>query len=162
MTNRSKILAFALFILGGFALQAQPGGGGRNMNPEQRAEQQTAQMTEQLTLSEAQAAKVKEINLKYANQMKEARDKADGDWTSMRETMTTIRGEQDKELQTVLTKEQWTKWAEYREQQRANRGQGMGRGNPDAGGKAAPAQDGSGKNKKAKKGKKKSDSDNEQ
>lgn len=149
MNNKIKLLAFALFLLGGFALQAQPGGGGRSMNPEQRAERQTAQMTEKLALSDAQAGKVKDINLKYANKMKEARDKADGDWSNMRETMGAIRDEQDKELQTVLTGDQWKKWSEYQEEFRNNRGN------------QRPNADGQGQDKKPKKGKKgkKADSD---
>ena len=146
MKKTIKLLAPALLLLAGIALQAQPGGGGRNMNPEQRAQEQTALMTEKLTLSEAQTAKVGEINLKYANKMKEARDAADGDWSTMRETMGAIRAEQDKELQTVLTKDQWTKWSEYREEMRANRG-GMGQGNQ-------PKPDDAGKGKSEKKGKK--------
>ncbi len=159
-TMKLRISVISLLLLSCLALQAQPGGGGRMMNPEQRAEQQTAQMTEQLALSEAQTGKVRDINLKYANKMKEARDKSDGDWSAMRETMTAIRGEQDQELQTVLTQEQWTQWVAFREAQRANRpGGGMGPGGngpntPDA----TPPQDGSGKSKKAKKGKKNSES----
>lgn len=152
MTNTIKLLAMAMLLLAGFTLQAQPGGGGRDMNPEKRAEQQTAQMTEKLSLSEAQTGKVKEINLKYANKMKEARDAADGDWSSMRETMTALRDEQDKELKTVLTEEQYTQWDRIRTEQRNNRGGRMGPGNQPDAGKAAPAEDGTGK--KAKKGKK--------
>jgi hypothetical protein len=131
------------------------------MDPAERAEKQTAQMTEKLSLSDAQAGKVKEINLKYADKMKAAREEADGDWSSMREKMGAMRADQDKELQTVLTEEQWVQWDRYRTEQRANRG-GMGRGDqPD--GKAAPADTDGGK--KAKKGKKKkadSDGSNDQ
>lgn len=162
MKNTIKLLTMALLLLGGYVLQAQPGSG-RGMTAEQRAEQQTTLMTEKVTLSEAQVAKVKEINLKYANKMREARDQADGDWSAMRETMDAIRNDHDKELQTVLTKEQWTKWAEYRTQMRANRG-GMGPGNQPNPDKAAPANDKS--QKKSKKNKKNnkngsdSDSDN--
>ncbi len=140
----------ALFLMGGIALYAQPGGGGRAMNPEQRAEQQTAQMTEQLALSEAQAGKVQEINLKYAKQAQEAREQADGDREAMRDKMTTMRQEQDKELQTVMTQEQWQKWAAFREEQRANRGNWGDGSRP----KTEPAKEGKmlKKEKKAKKG----------
>ncbi len=120
---RTLLQSFLLAFLtaGGFAAaQAQPGGG-MGMDPEKRAEQQTATMTEKLSLSEAQTAKVKEINLKYANKMKEARDNAGGDRETMRATMTTLRGEQDKELQTVLTEEQWQQWLKIREEMKNNR-----------------------------------------
>ena len=60
MKNAIKFSLMGLLMLAGLTAYAQPGGGGRMMNPEQRAEQQTAQMTEKLALSDAQAAKVKE------------------------------------------------------------------------------------------------------
>lgn len=121
MQRLIQSLLIAFLITGGFAAaQAQPGGG-MGMDPEKRAEQQTASMTEKLSLSEAQAAKVKEINLKYAGKMKEAREKADGDRDAMRAAVTTLRGEQDKELQTVLTDEQWQQWVKIREEMRNNR-----------------------------------------
>jgi len=160
MKNTIKVLAMTLLLLAGFALQAQPGGGGRNMNPEQRAEQQTAQMTEKLSLSEAQVGKVREINLKYANKMKEARDAADGDWSAMRETATAIRAEHDKELQTVLTEEQWVQWDRIRTEWRNNRG-GMDSSNKPADGQAEPAQDGSEKKTKKNKKNKKADPDSD-
>lgn len=77
------------------------------MNPEQRAEQLTAQMEERLALSEAQAVKVREINLKYARQAQENREKADGDWEAMRAQMMRLRQAQEEELRSVLTEEQW-------------------------------------------------------
>ncbi len=111
--------SLALFgLLGATALFAQPGGQGQWMNPEQRAEQQTAQMRERLALSDAQAAKVHEINLKYARQAQEARQNAEGDWNTMRTQMATIREAHDQELQTVLTKDQWQQWLTAREQMR--------------------------------------------
>lgn len=127
----------ALFLVAGIGLYAQPGGG-RDMNPEKRAEQQTAQMKEQLGLSDAQTAKVQEVNLKYAKQAQEAREKADGDWEAARGKMTAMRQEQDKELQTVVTQEQWQKWTAFREEQRGNRGN-WGGNRPDG---TKPAPDG--------------------
>lgn len=123
MRTTFKIFALIAFCMLGVApvSQAQPGGGW-NADPEQRATQQTATMTAQLSLSDAQSNKVKEINLKYANKMKDARANANGDRDAMRGTMTAIREEQDKELQQVMTDEQWQQWVKYRDEQRANRG----------------------------------------
>ena len=151
MRTQLKIFAvIAFFTLGlSAAVLAQPGGGW-NSDPEQRATQQTVAMTAQLSLSDAQSAKVKEINLKYANKMKEAREKATGDRDAMRATMTTIRQEQDKELQTVMTEEQWQQWVKYRDEQRANRGN-FGPDNKQPG----PPPDDNTNNKKGKKSKNK-------
>lgn len=119
MRNTVPLLVFSLLLVSG-SLFAQPGGW--NADPEQRAAQQTATMTEKLALSEAQAAKIQEINLKYAHKMKEARDSAAGDREAMRATMGVLREEQDAELKTMLTDEQWQQWIAYREELRANRG----------------------------------------
>ncbi|MCC6462614.1 MAG: DUF4890 domain-containing protein [Saprospiraceae bacterium] len=143
-----KMTAAALLLLTAAALQAQPGGGPGRMSPEQRAEQQTTNMTEQLSLSEAQSSKVGEINLKYAQKMKELRASADGDRDAMRAAMGTIRQEQDAELQTVLTQDQWKKWDAYRQEQRAN----LGGGNPPPPPADAPPPSDSGKKSKKKKG----------
>lgn len=158
MRTTIKIIALALLFSAGpgARLSAQPGGGW-NADPEQRATQQTAMMTEKLSLSEAQSGKVKEINLKYANKMKEAREKSAGDREAMRGAIGTIRQEQDAELQTVLTEEQWQQWVAYREEFRNNRG-GFGPGNPPPSDK--PASDSDKPKKKDKK--KKSDTTNEQ
>lgn len=116
----------SLFFIAFSTVQAQRGNW--NADPEQRAEQETATMKEQLSLSEKQAAKVKTINLKYANKMKEAREaNSDQDWAAIRETMGNIRQEQAEELKTVLTKEQSEKWAAYQEEQRSQRKQKGGK-----------------------------------
>lgn len=117
-----RILAIAtLFFIGLNTTEAQRGN--RNINPEERAEQQTNTMNEQLSLSAKQAEKVKEINLKYANKMKEMRDSnTGGDWSAMREAMSAIRQEQDNELKTVLTTEQFEKWSKYVEDKQSQRG----------------------------------------
>ncbi|MBI5916442.1 MAG: DUF4890 domain-containing protein [Bacteroidetes bacterium] len=124
MESRFKMLAFSLLFLAAFTVaKAQPGGGGRGMDPTQRAEQQTVMMSDSLSLSEKQTAKVKDINLKYANKMKEARSaNADGDWEKMRASMDAIRTEQDAELKTVLTQEQFDNWARIRENEFKKRG----------------------------------------
>lgn len=155
MRTTIKIFALALLILAGLAANAQPGSW--NADPEQRATQQTAMMTEKLSLSEAQSAKVQEINLKYANKMKEAREKSAGDREAMRGAIGTIRQEQDAELQTALTEDQWKQWVAYREEFRG--GRGLGPGNPPPGDKPADSGD---KPKKKDKKKKKSESTNEQ
>jgi hypothetical protein len=131
MRTIAKLLSLAFFLGGFVMLQAQPGGG-RGGDPKQRAEAQTKLMTDSLALSDAQSAKVGEINMKYAQKMQEARaNNPEGDWEAMRATMQTMRTEQDKELQTVLTQEQWQRWTQIREAMRAQRG-GPGGGQPGA------------------------------
>jgi len=127
MKINRKFLPAIVLLLGHLALQAQPGGGWGG-DPKQRAETQTQLMTDSLSLSDAQSAKVGEINLKYAQKMQDARaGVAEGDWESMRAAMQTLRAEQDKELQTVMTQDQWQSWTQIREALRAQRGGPGGR-----------------------------------
>lgn len=114
------IVSFALFF---FATQAySQNGGGPNMTPEERAQRQTDNMAETLSLSEAQKEKIYEVNLKFANKMKEAREAADGDWASMRETMVGLRNESQEEIKKYLTDEQFQKWQKIQEERREKRG----------------------------------------
>lgn len=138
-----KILIMALLLTVAVAIYAQPSGG-RGGDPIQRAEMQTKMMVDSLSLSTKQGEKVKEINLKYANKQKEARAaNTDGDWEKMRTTMDALRTEQNAELKTVLTQEQYDRWLKIAEAQWQRRG-----GPP-----APPPADGDkGKGRKDKKG----------
>jgi len=94
------------------------------MDPEKRAEAQAAMMKDSLSLSTAQANKVKEVLLKYAKQMSDVRNENfGGDWSAMRDKIMTIREAQNNELKTMLTSEQFSKWTNIIEAQRTQRGQ---------------------------------------
>lgn len=129
----SMKIAIRLFVLS-FLLtacftlvHAQPGGG-RDFDPVKRAEQVSALMADSLSLSTKQLEKVREINLKYAVKMQEARNQnPEGDWEAMRATMTVIRQEQNKELQTVMTTEQWQRWDKIQQAQWSKRSGREGR-----------------------------------
>ncbi len=92
--------------------------------PQERAEQLTASMTTDLALSADQAAKVKEINVKRFTEQQEMRQKAQagGDREAMREQMQTLRKKYDDQMKTVLTEEQFTKYAASPGQMRGQRG----------------------------------------
>lgn len=120
-----SILYVFLLLLTGSCLYAQdqpgggqgPGGDGRRMDPVKRAEQQTVLMTEKLGLSEAQSAKISEINLKYAQKMKELREaNPEGDRAALREKMMALRVEQDAELKSMMTSDQWAEWEKVRQE----------------------------------------------
>ena len=121
------LLAISPFL----ALFAQPGAG-RNFqgSPEEMAKRQTEMMVEKLTLSEAQASRIQDINLKYAQKMKAARDSMpEGDWQMMRQKMTVLRQEQDAELRKMMTSDQWAIYEQWKEEQRATREAQRNQGN---------------------------------
>jgi Spy/CpxP family protein refolding chaperone len=115
-----KIVAACLLLFAGVTtVSAQRWEGGPPpFDPEKRAQKQTQLMVDSLSLSAKQGEKVKEINLKYAEKMKELRNNAEVDRDAIWEKMNALRQEQDKELQTLVTAEQWDKWLKVRESER--------------------------------------------
>lgn len=115
------------FVLMSFLLvsifgMAQPGQ--RNMDPEEMAKSQTAQIKEAVGLDEKQEKQVYEINLESGKKMRTLRDNNQGGgFEGMREKMTELRAEQDKKMKAVLTEAQWEKYLKYQEERRAQRGQ---------------------------------------
>ena len=114
----------SLFFVGmllAFAINMQAQGKGRTkMDANQRAEQQTAKMAEQLDLSDAQTARVKDINAKYAKKIQEVRS-ATTDRNQMGEKVSALRKAQNEELRAVLTDQQAEKWSLIQEKKEARR-----------------------------------------
>lgn len=107
MTMNYLKIFFCFLLVGSFTLAAQAQRGRTNMSLEERAEKQTERMTKQLGLSDAQSAKVQELNLKYGEKIKEVRDNADGDREAMRANLETLQTERNAELKTLLTEAQY-------------------------------------------------------
>lgn len=111
------------------AQQPQREGG----TPEEMAKRQTERMKKSLELSDAQAVKVSEINLKFIKKQAETRKNATGDRTTMRETMVKLRNERQTELKTVMSDAQYKKMLEQEKDMMQKRGEeprqkGEGRG----------------------------------
>ncbi len=130
----SKFFSLACLLFLTFTYASAQRGGWSNASPEDRAKQQTDMMAEKLSLSKKQTKKVGEINLKYAGKMKDAFDNnQDGDRAAMREAMMKLRQEQNGELKSVMTTQQFEQWQEIQTEQRnRRRGQrGQREGAPD-------------------------------
>ncbi len=126
MLKKSALLAILLAFFF-TAAQAQHKGG-HDFDPTKRAEKQTANMTEKLALSADQSAKVKEINLRYAEKAKaQFANKETGDKAKMKEAHQALRTEQKAELTKVLTQDQAAKW-EQMKADHEGKGKGKGRG----------------------------------
>lgn len=109
------VLALLLSLTFTFAQGRAPRGGGPgNLTPEERAERQTDVMTERLGLTEEQVAKVKELNLAFAEKMQANREKAGEDRQAARDAMLATRDEHVEALKNVLTEEQFEKWENAR------------------------------------------------
>src|SRR5680860_189712 len=114
MKSMIKLSLFTvLFILVAFSSYAQRRGGDMP-SPEERAKQQTAQMTEHLKLTDEQQKEVGDINLTYAKKMMEARQEAAGDRTAMRSNMEAMQKEKSEALKKVLTEDQFKTLEEMR------------------------------------------------
>ena len=105
MKNVLKVASILLFVAGlTISGKAQTEA---LASPEERAQMQTAIMTEALTLTEDQVPLVEDINLKYSEKVEEIRKKD----TSRREKFKAIRQlmkEKDTELKKVFTETQYS------------------------------------------------------
>ena len=130
MKSLVRTLTFALLLLVAIDVDAQRGDW--RADPTERVQKQTERMKEALSLSDKQAEKVGEINLKYAKKMQAAReDMGEGaDRMAIRESFMQLRKEQDEELKNVMTTAQFEEWQkmqtermQQRRERRSNRGE---------------------------------------
>lgn len=114
-----------LVILGTTFSMAQ-NRGGQNMDPEERAKTQTAELKKVLDLNKDQEKKVYDLNLKAGKDMVKMREEMQGssDRDAMREKFGKMREEQNKEMKKILSEDQFKKYEKYLEERRAQRGQG--------------------------------------
>ena len=101
-------------------------------NPEAQKKRQQ-EMYAQLNLSAAQIVKVEEISAKYQAKRKALRESSNGDRETMRGEMRKQQEEQNTELSSVMTKEQFAKYLEIQKTQRRGRGRGGRGGDPPGG-----------------------------
>lgn len=90
--------------------------GGRKGGP--TVEQQLEHMTKELSLTDDQKPKVKEVIEANRKQMQEVFADRTGSRDERREKMQKIGDEQDKKLKAILNADQYTKWEKMRDKMR--------------------------------------------
>ena len=98
-------LSLVFFSCAGTKTVAQTPDNTQDMNLEQMAEQQTAQMAEQLKLTTKQNIEVKAINLKYAEKLQIIRQQPRSR-SKMKAFKNTIK-KKNEEMKTILTRKQY-------------------------------------------------------
>lgn len=96
----------------------------QNSTPEERAKLQTEQIKEKCGLDKAQEKKVYDLNLESGKKMAKMREGMQGGGgmsDDMREKMTKMREEQNKEMKKILSADQYVKYEKYLEERRAAR-----------------------------------------
>jgi Spy/CpxP family protein refolding chaperone len=116
MKPSSAILARLLIGIAVVAVVMLAAGTACAQPPRMSAEERTKNLTEKLTLTTDQAAKVLAIYKRSEEEMKKIFESAEGDRESMRETMRTHRDKMNKEIEVLLTAEQKVKFEELRKQ----------------------------------------------
>ncbi len=104
--------------------QARP-----DVNPETSAKAQTKKMKEAISFDEKQEKKVYELNLDHAKKRNDLIKARESNRGQMREKMDNLRAEYDKELKTILNKEQFKTYLKEKEnlQRRPTSRQGQNR-----------------------------------
>ncbi len=119
------LLLLAVFVF--TAVSMAQDRGPRNFDPKEMAKRQTDELTEVLDLNKDQQKKVLELNTEAGEKMSAMRGEmmnGGGDREAMREKMTKIREDQNKEMKKILTEDQYKKYEKYLEERRSQRGQG--------------------------------------
>jgi periplasmic protein CpxP/Spy len=96
----------------------------QSATPEEMAKRQTEQIKEKCGLDKAQEKKVYDLSLESSKQMAKLRSEMQGGGgpnDAMREKMTKMREEQNKEMKKILTADQYVKYEKYLEERRAQR-----------------------------------------
>ncbi len=116
--------SFLLLLFVASSVWAQPGPPTRERQ-EQRLEKMMADMTEKLSLSEEQAAQIKEILSSHSARQRELfeanREEARESRMQMRDDMKKAREETDAEVKTLLTEEQAEAYEKYMDDHRPGR-----------------------------------------
>lgn len=124
-SNVIKVVLAALIILAPMMGQAQNRGNMGDM--QKRRQEQRDALKKDLKLSKKQATDFDAVYEKYDKKMAEMRQAGGGgDREAMREKMTTMREDLDKELKKVLDEKQFKKMKEIEQKQREQRAQGRG------------------------------------
>lgn len=123
------------FALVAFSMVANAQRGTQKSTPAQKADKQTAVLTEKLSLSQDQAEKIKAINLKYAEQHKSLREQSKAEKEKDRSAMKKLHEQQRTEINAVLNKDQQAGFEKLQAERGKNRHDKMGKGNHDGKGK---------------------------
>ena len=91
---------------------------GKRLSPAERAERQTAALTEALDLTEEQQASINKINQKYADEFTKLRQEDEEARKKARAAMTEMKQKKEAELKEVLTEEQIEKYQTHQEENR--------------------------------------------
>ncbi|MFD2146642.1 hypothetical protein [Mucilaginibacter antarcticus] len=112
------VLVCALVIGASVATFAQNGGGnGGGGRGRRTPEQQVTRLKEQLTLTDAQAAKVLTVYTAQGKVMDSLRTAANGDWQSKRPAMTALNKKTSEKILPILTADQATAYKKQLEEQ---------------------------------------------
>jgi predicted RNA-binding protein with RPS1 domain len=89
-------------------------------DPETAAKHQTERMQKELSLTEAQRAKVQQLNLAYAKKQQALSARQAEERTKRRESRKALQQEKEAQLKTLLTEAQWKQY-EQKKQERGPR-----------------------------------------
>ncbi|MCL1943640.1 MAG: DUF4890 domain-containing protein [Candidatus Azobacteroides sp.] len=98
----------------------------QRFSPEDMAKKQTEQMTESLSLTDEQKAKVEAINLKYAQKQQQAFQSDKVERQARMEEMKKNHDDKDLELKSVLTSDQYTAYQQKQQERMKQAGDQKG------------------------------------
>jgi hypothetical protein len=106
--KKNVMLTFALLM------SIMSWGQSGNQEPAKAATNQTDEMKSVLSLNDTQYTAVRDINQKYAEKIGAIHKDAQSAHDKQRDEIKSLKNQRDKDLKTVLSPEQQTKWEGYR------------------------------------------------
>lgn len=110
-----KKLLVMICLVAGVATAGLAQEGRMRATPEQRAQKQTARLTDALKLTPDQQKQVYDANLKAAQQMKPMQDATEADRKAFREA----QQQKEASFKTILTADQYTEYLKLKDEMRA-------------------------------------------
>ena len=98
----------------------------KQLSPEEKARMMTKRLDQKLDLTDAQEAKVLELNLAHARKKAELKNNTATDKSAKMEQMKAIRADIDRQLQSILTPEQWAKKQQMDAERKEKHGKNKG------------------------------------
>ncbi|WP_116127612.1 DUF4890 domain-containing protein [Lewinella sp. IMCC34183] len=123
----TKAILFTLLVLAAGTADAQRAAGDRPA-PAERAAKQTERLATVLDLSPEQQERVGEINLRFAEDIREARADREAERAAARAELQAANDKRKAEMKAVLTEEQYAKLEALQERRRDRREDGHRRG----------------------------------
>ena len=119
MKSLKSLIVLGLIVMGSTASFAQEER--KQKTPEEKAQRMTQKMSENLSLSEEQAAELEGVNIQFVNDLMAVKSDESMEKESKKAKLSELKTNHDSKLKEILTEEQYTQYEAAAEEKMAHR-----------------------------------------